>query len=62
MIETIYDVSTLTSQTRVTCDSCGEIVVADSFEELLEKIKEKGWTNAREHDEWVNYCMDCIEA
>lgn len=61
MIETIWDVSTITSQTKVTCYSCGEIIVADSFEELLEEIKERGWTNAMEHDEWVNYCIDFIE-
>ena len=61
MIETIYDVSAITSQTKVTCDSCGETVVADSFEGLLEEIKERGWTNTREHDDWVNYCIDCIE-
>ena len=59
MIEIIFDVRTLTSHTKVTCDSCGETFVAHRLEELLEKIKEKGWTNKMEDDEWVNYCMDC---
>ena len=42
MIETIYDGGNLMAQTKVTCDSCGETIVADSFEGLLEEIKRTG--------------------
>jgi len=46
----------------VYCDICQEelyIPEAETFEEVLAKMKENGWKNEKIGDEWENLCPSC---
>ena len=47
----------------VECTECSEIesFEAADWDELMRKMKEKGWTKEKVDGEWEHYCPDCTE-
>ena len=43
------------------CDHSEEIDTDGNFQELLNRMKERGWENFKEDGEWVHKCPECME-
>ncbi len=45
----------------VTCDNCGEGAECDSWDDLMEYMRENGWKKKMVNGHWEHYCADCKE-
>jgi len=45
----------------VVCDNCGEGAEVDTWDEVLEYIKEEGWKKRLVDGEFKHYCPECQE-
>jgi len=56
MIEKIHK-----SEYMVVCDNCGEGRELESWEHVLEFMREEGWKKRLIDGEWKHYCPECQE-
>lgn len=44
------------------CDSCSELLEADTFQELMEDLRSEGWRTKRlDGNDWEHTCPGCQE-
>lgn len=47
---------------EVACDSCPEVAEIDTgndWQELMDMLREDGWTKRKVNDEWLHFCSEC---
>ena len=46
---------------QASCDNCGEGFECETWDEVLERMRDDGWRKKLIDGEWNHFCRDCAE-
>lgn len=59
---TRLDRAAMLADYEIECDACGEIIEKfdmESWNNLIQTLRNEGWRMLRQGKEWCHYCPDC---